>query len=76
MKMMRQIALVSVLVVWGLLFCERPVHAYLDPGSGSMFLQILLGGTAAIAVILRLYWGRLLELLRIRSKDAPSKHDG
>jgi len=73
---MKQLAVVGVLVVWGLLFCERSVHAYLDPGSGSMFLQILLGGTAAIAVILRLYWGRLLVLLRIRPKDAPAKQDG
>jgi hypothetical protein len=73
---MKQAAVIGVLIVWGLLFCERPVHAYLDPGSGSMLLQVLLGGTAAIAVILRLYWGRLLELLRIRSKDAPTKQDG
>jgi hypothetical protein len=57
-----------------MLFFERPVHAYLDPGSGSMFLQILLGGTAAIGVILKLYWGRLLVLFRIR-KDDPPKRD-
>lgn len=25
---------------------EAPVSAYLDPGSGSMFLQVLLGGFA------------------------------
>ena len=31
------------------------VLAYLDPGSGSMILQILAGGVAAIAVTARLY---------------------
>ena len=70
---MKQIALIAVLVGWSLLFFERPVHAYLDPGSGSMFLQILLGGTAAIGVILKLYWGRLLVLFRIRKDDFPKR---
>ena len=43
--------------------------AYLDPGSGSMILQIVLGGAAAVAVTARLYWGRLLKFLRIRKDD-------
>ena len=37
---------------------ELPVHAYLDPGSGSMLLQVLLGGFAAVGVAIRLYWQR------------------
>jgi hypothetical protein len=44
--------------------------AYLDPGSGSMILQIIAGGLAAVAVTAKLYWGRLLKFLRIR-KDEP-----
>ena len=43
--------------------------AYLDPGSGSMVLQVLAGGLAAIAVTAKLYWGRLLKFLRIRKDD-------
>jgi hypothetical protein len=45
--------------------------AYLDPGSGSMILQILAGGVAAVAVTAKLYWSRLLKFLRIR-KDDPA----
>ena len=45
------------------------VLAYLDPGSGSMILQILAGGVAAIAVTARLYWNRILKFLRIRKDD-------
>jgi hypothetical protein len=44
--------------------------AYLDPGSGSMILQILAGGVAAVAVTAKLYWNRILRFLRIR-KDEP-----
>jgi hypothetical protein len=43
--------------------------AYLDPGSGSMLLQVLAGGAAAVAVTGRLYWRRLLRFLRIRKRD-------
>jgi hypothetical protein len=46
------------------------VLAYLDPGSGSMILQIIAGGLAAVAVTAKLYWGKLLRFLRIR-KDEP-----
>ncbi|MDQ3644060.1 MAG: hypothetical protein M3356_00915 [Actinomycetota bacterium] len=43
--------------------------AYLDPGSGSMILQILTGGVAAFAVVTRLYWDRILKFLKIRKPE-------
>jgi hypothetical protein len=46
------------------------VFAYLDPGSGSMLVQLLVGGVAAAAVAIKLYWYKLLRLFRIR-KDEP-----
>ena len=45
--------------------------AYLDAGSGSLIVQILAGGFAAIAVAAKLYWRRLLAFLRIRRPDEP-----
>ena len=53
---------IFVLVV--LVAFERPAAAYLDPGTGSMLLQALLGGVAAVAVIARLYWHRLSAVFR------------
>jgi hypothetical protein len=43
--------------------------AYLDPGSGSVLLQLLLGGAAATAVTVKLSWRRLLRFLRLRKPD-------
>lgn len=40
--------------------------AYLDPGTGSLFLQLLLGGIAGLVVILKLYWHKILAFLGIR----------
>lgn len=35
------------------------VEAYIDPGSGSLLLQAIVGGVAALGVTARLYWSRL-----------------
>lgn len=48
-------------------------HAYLDAGTGSMMTQLLLGGVAGLAVLIRMYWRRLLELFgRSSSASTPS----
>ena len=57
----RPVALI-MLSMWLLL--EVPLHAYLDPGSGSMLLQLLLGGFVGVGMIVRLYWTRLTALLQ------------
>ncbi|MGF1624162.1 MAG: hypothetical protein ACFCVH_04710 [Alphaproteobacteria bacterium] len=39
-------------------------YAYLDPGTGAMILQLLLGGVAGIALVGKLYWHRLTSIFR------------
>lgn len=34
--------------------------AYLDPGSGSVILQVILGGLAGLAVAGKLFWQRIV----------------
>ena len=41
-----------------------PAFAYLDPGTGSMLLQLLLGGVAGAMVVGRLYMRRVGDLFR------------
>jgi len=43
----------------------QPVWAYFDPGAGSMLAQVVLGGSAAAVVILKLCWRRLLSLVAV-----------
>jgi hypothetical protein len=43
--------------------------AYLEPGTGSMVLQIIAGGLAAVAVTAKFYWRRLARVLRIRRDE-------
>jgi len=58
-------------VVCLLIAAEAPVHAYLDPGAGSMLVQVLLGGAAALGVVLRLFWRNLTQ--PFRKRDASDK---
>jgi hypothetical protein len=44
----------------------RALLSYLDPGSGSMILQVIAGGVAAIAVGAKFYWRRVLGFLGFR----------
>jgi hypothetical protein len=47
--------------------------AYIDPGTGSMLLQVIVGGVAAAAVGMKMFWGRLLGFFRIRRRDEEPK---
>ena len=40
--------------------------AYLDPASGSLLLQLLLGGVAGLALVLKLFWHRILGFFGIK----------
>ena len=45
-------------------------EAYLDPGTGSMALQLLLGGLVGALAMVKLYWRRLKAfVLRRRASD-------
>lgn len=46
------------------------VLAYLDPGSGSLLLQGLIGGVASAMVIGKVYWKRAKRFLRLE-RDEP-----
>jgi len=48
-----------------------PAYAYLDAGSGSMLLQILLGGLAGIFVVFKLVGHKILAIFGIGRKKTP-----
>jgi hypothetical protein len=53
-----------------LVVSEVPVEAYLDPGAGSLLVQLALGGVAAGAVFAKLLWHRLTLQFKRRDSDA------
>ena len=58
-------------VIAALLALSIKAEAYLDPGTGSMLLQVVLGGVAAIGVAVKLYWHKLRVAIGLRKKKIP-----
>lgn len=44
-------------------------RAYIDPGTTSMFLQLVLGAVAGLLVVLQLYWRRVKGFFTDRKQD-------
>jgi hypothetical protein len=66
-------AITVALFVAMFLFCSYlsgNVQAYLDPGTGSMALQLLVGGVVAVLATLRVYWGRLKSFTARKRSDS------
>jgi hypothetical protein len=71
---MKHALFVSVLVIWCMLMTERAAYAYMDPGNGSLFLQLVLGGAAGVGLLFKLYWRKFLEVIGLRARDAEAEH--
>ena len=62
------LVLLSVVVLHPL-----PAHAYLDPASGSLFLQMLLGGVAGGALLIRMYWRKFLGFVGLHRDEGDGE---
>ena len=40
-------------------FVSSEAYAYIDPGSGTLFLQMLIGVLVGVGITIKLYWNRL-----------------
>jgi len=52
---------------------SSPAYAYIDPGTGSLIIQSIIGAIAAIGVTLKLYWHKLRVFFSGRSKFTEKK---
>jgi hypothetical protein len=50
------------------------ILSYIDPGSGSMFLQGLAAGIAGAGVLAKVYWRRVKRFLHI-GKPTPAEDE-
>lgn len=47
-----------------LLLIPSEAHAYIDPGAGSYYFQLLIAGSLAFLYILKVYWGKIISFFR------------
>jgi len=71
--------LINTIILFSLLLIiARPAYAYLDPGSGSFILQIILGAVLGGLFTVKIYWQKLKTFIfkifgRAKSEN---KHEG
>lgn len=62
----------TLLVAMILVMIPATAQAYIDPGTGALVVQILLAAIATAIVTVKLWWSRLLAILK---KDKPADND-
>lgn len=50
-----------------------PAHAYLDPGTGSLIVQSIVGGIVGAFAVIAIYWRKLLNFFTGRSKNSDDQ---
>jgi hypothetical protein len=52
------------------------LFAYLDPGTGSLVMQAIIGGAVAVGVVLKAYWHKIAKLFgRTDKKEKKDLRD-
>lgn len=64
-NLIKPAALLMILCSWTI-----PAYAYLDPGTGSMLIQGIIGAVAAIGVTLKLYWHKVKIMFSGSKEDS------
>lgn len=76
MRRLRFTAIFFVSTVCAVLITSGNAHAYIDPGTGSYILQIVIAGLVGAAFTLKLFWRRIqLFFSRSASKKNGRRED-
>ena len=62
-----------VLAFFLLVLSASPAWAYIDPGTGSMILQAIIGAVVAGLVAMKFYWTRVRAFLLGKRAETPNK---
>ena len=54
---------------------SSPAYGYIDPGTGSLIIQGIIGAIAAVGVTLKIYWHKIKIFFSSRSKVVDTDED-
>lgn len=63
---------ILIMVIALLLIFPAPSFAYLDPATGSMIIQGIIGAVAGLFVAVKLYWGKVTSFFSRKDKTETS----
>ena len=68
------IGMVWILAVLAIAMFPASAYAYIDPGSGSYIIQILIAGIMAGALSIKMFWNRIKAMFSSHfSKKTPNQ---
>ena len=73
MRRAPRVRLTLFLTVMAWMLVIAPAHAYIDPASSSMILQVVVAGIAAIGTGLAVFWNRITSIFRRGPKASDSE---
>ena len=59
-------------LIFGLISYTSPAYAYLDPGTGSILVQGLIGGVAVVMSFLSIYWQKVKAFFSKEETDTDT----
>ncbi len=59
----------TILLLLSIFLLPEYIYAYLDPGTGSYLIQVILAGVLGIGIGIKLFWGRIKQLFAKTNKD-------
>jgi len=63
---MNKILIINIFI----LVTANNAHAYIDPGSGSIIIQAILGGIAAVGTTVTIYWSKIKKFFSKNKKNS------
>ena len=51
-------------------FFSQDAYAYIDPGTGGIILQAIIGAIAATSLTIKIYWQKIKDFLKKKSKKS------
>ena len=67
---------ILLIILFYLFVTPRMVYAYIDPGSGSYFIQILIGLLLGSAFTIKLYWKKIKDRFIGKNKNENKEESG
>jgi hypothetical protein len=60
MKSLKKVGFLMYFTVLFYLLFMKPVYAYIDPGTGSLIIQIVIGGLIGAGVGIKIFWKKII----------------
>ena len=61
---LKEIVILSLIILSCLMVFPERANAYIDPGTGSIILQVALGAFVAGLVTIKIFWNRLITWMK------------